>query len=106
MTTVAFCLPRFRQAARGCHNSITPTHLQLRRNTYHLGAFLCRRSIIRLAQELLHPTARTQQSATESMPHQVLSECPPTRSPSLVFLSCLRRLRNRAQRWLFKAVLT
>src|SRR5947209_18905204 len=102
MTTAAFC---FRQPAHGCHNSITPTHLQLRRNTYHLGAFLCRRSIIRLAQELLHPTARTEQSATESIPHQVVSECPPTRSPTLLFLTCLRRLRNRAQPLALSAVL-
>src|SRR6266536_310760 len=100
MTTAAFC---FRRPARGCRNYITPTHLPLRRNTYHLGAFLFRRSTVRLVQELLHPTTRTQQSATESMAHHVLSECPPTRSRSLVFLSCLPQLRLQARRWTFGA---
>src|SRR6266487_1388214 len=100
MTTAAFC---FRRPAHGCQDCITPIHLPLRRNTYHLGAFLCRRSTVRLVQEPLHPTTRTQQSATESMAHQVLSECPPTRSRSPVFLSCLPQLRLQARRWTFGA---
>src|SRR5205823_6360951 len=41
MTTAAFC---FRRPAHGCQDCITPTHLPLRRNTYHLDAFLCRSS--------------------------------------------------------------
>src|SRR5207248_9624132 len=87
----------FRRPPRGCRNCITPLPLPLRRNTYHLGAFLCRRSTARLVQEPLHPRTRTLQSVTESMERQALSECLRTRSRSPVFLSCLPQLRLQAR---------